>query len=186
MSETPTEEKNAGTKWLTVTEFCKKYTVRKSTVQYAVKKKYLDASIRRELSGAILIQPETAIKEYEGFKHLEWRAKNMPYDEQAAELEQLKAEATKQAKTKHKKEEYQTELARLEVEEKEGKLVNIEQVRKAAFKIIRSAREQLLNVPDRLAAELAAEADEFKVHRKMTEEINKALEGLSSLEHLKG
>jgi hypothetical protein len=40
-------------------------------------------------------------------------------------------------------------------------------------------RDNLLNIPDRLAATLAAEMDAEKVHQMMTVEIRKALDELA-------
>ena len=42
----------------------------------------------------------------------------------------------------------------------------------------RQVRDSLLNLPDRLAAELAAETNQFKVHQRLVKEIRRALEEL--------
>jgi hypothetical protein len=49
----------------------------------------------------------------------------------------------------------------------------------AAFTKARTVRDNLLNIPDRLAATLAAEADVDKVHQMLTGEIRKALDELA-------
>ena len=49
----------------------------------------------------------------------------------------------------------------------------------AAFTKGRTARDNLLNIPDRLAATLAAESDADKVHQILTGEIRKALDELA-------
>ena len=51
-----------------------------------------------------------------------------------------------------------------------------------AFKMARLTRDAMLAIPDRLAAEIAAETDTFKVHTRITEEIRKALESLGENE----
>ena len=40
-------------------------------------------------------------------------------------------------------------------------------------------RDGILNIPDRIAGDLAAETDQFAIHQKLTAELRKALEGLS-------
>lgn len=82
------------------------------------------------------------------------------------------------AASKAKREAFLAELARLEYELKAGQLVPVEDVKKEAFKMARIVRDSILNIPDRLAAELAAETNQFNVHRRLTEELRKALEEL--------
>lgn len=76
-----------------------------------------------------------------------------------------------------KRESYNAELARLEYEEKQATLVDAEAVKKAAFATARQVRDGMLNIPDRLAAELAAMTDQFEIHRRLTAEIKTALMG---------
>ena len=77
------------------------------------------------------------------------------------------------------REHYLARLARIEFDEKVGKLVSRDEVQVAAFTKARTVRDNLLNIPDRLAAVLAAETDVDKVHKILTEEIRKALEDLA-------
>lgn len=76
------------------------------------------------------------------------------------------------------KEAYLARLAKLEFEEKSGVLVKADAVKNEAFKVARLVRDAMLNIPDRVSSELAADTDAFVVHRKLTLEIRKALEGL--------
>lgn len=84
------------------------------------------------------------------------------------------------AASKAKREAFLAELARLEYEQKSGELVAVDDVKKEAFKIARIVRDSILNIPDRLAAELAAETNQFRVHTRLTEELRKALEALGN------
>lgn len=81
-----------------------------------------------------------------------------------------------EARAQH--ERFKARLAQLELEEREGKLLDATQVRAEAFRTARIVRDAMLNMPDRIAAELAAEQNAFKVHQKLTKEIRRALEGL--------
>lgn len=76
------------------------------------------------------------------------------------------------------KEAYLARLAKLEFEEKSAALVKADVVKNEAFKVARLVRDAMLNIPDRVSAELAADSDAFVIHRKLTLEIRKALEGL--------
>jgi hypothetical protein len=63
-----------------------------------------------------------------------------------------------------------------------GKLVSADEVRIAAFRRARIVRDGMLNLPDRLAAVLAAEHDAIKVHTLLTTEIRTVLVELSDVD----
>lgn len=81
-----------------------------------------------------------------------------------------------QARAQH--ERFKARLAQLELEEREAKLVQADEVKREAFRVARLVRDSMLNIADRVAAELAAEANQFKVHQRLTHEIRRALEDL--------
>ena len=60
-----------------------------------------------------------------------------------------------------------------------GKYVDADDVKVAAFNKARVVRDSLLNIPERLAAVLAAEGDERRVHQIMVAEIRAACEELT-------
>ena len=60
-----------------------------------------------------------------------------------------------------------------------GKYVDADDVKVAAFNKAREVRDSLLNITERLAAVLAAESDERRVHQIMIDEIRSALEALT-------
>ena len=74
---------------------------------------------------------------------------------------------------------YLARLAKIEFEERAAKLVSRDEVTVAAFTKARTVRDNLLNIPDRLAAMLAAEVDPTQVHQILSDEIRKALIELS-------
>ncbi|MCF6147284.1 MAG: hypothetical protein E3K37_01350 [Candidatus Kuenenia sp.] len=69
--------------------------------------------------------------------------------------------------------------AEFEVLELTKILVPAKDVESAAFEIARQVQDALLNIPDRLAALLAAETDKIKIHEMLEKEIDLALEKLS-------
>ncbi len=87
--------------------------------------------------------------------------------------------ASQYTKARAVREHYQARLAKLEYEEKVGKLVSKDEVQIAAFNKFRQYRDHLLNIPDRLAAMLAAESDSAKCYEILATEIRKALNEFS-------
>jgi hypothetical protein len=73
------------------------------------------------------------------------------------------------------RETYQARMSKLDFEERSDKLLSRDEVQVAAFNKFRTFRDGMLNLPDRLAAILAAESDSAKVHEILATEIRKAL-----------
>jgi len=83
------------------------------------------------------------------------------------------------AQSRAVRELYLARLAKIEFEERAAKLVSRDEVTVAAFTKARTIRDNLLNIPDRVAAMLAAESDPTQVHQILSDEIRKALIELS-------
>lgn len=64
---------------------------------------------------------------------------------------------------------------RMENDLREGSLVEIGKAARLAFEAQRTIRESLLNIPARLAAELAAETDAARVHIRLDGALREAL-----------
>ena len=79
-----------------------------------------------------------------------------------------------------RREHYQAELAKLEVDLKRRDLVPAVDVQKEAFALGRSVREALANLADRLSHQLAGETDPARIHAVLTDEHRAALEELSN------
>jgi phage terminase Nu1 subunit (DNA packaging protein) len=73
------------------------------------------------------------------------------------------------------------ESLKLANDEKRGRLIDAEVVRRESFDCARSIRDALLNLPDRLAGELAAEPDSAVVWRRLDEELRKALQAAADI-----
>lgn len=99
-----------------------------------------------------------------------------PEPEAPAARDEPKTATFQQARTL--REAYMARLAKLEFDEKSGLLVKADAVKNEAFKTARIVRDGLLNIPDRIAAELANETNQFKVHQRLTHEIRRVLEDL--------
>jgi hypothetical protein len=79
------------------------------------------------------------------------------------------------SKARAVRESYLARLAKIDFEERTEKLVSRDEMQVAAFNRYRTFRDGMLNIPDRLAAVLAAEADPRQVHDLLSTEIRKAL-----------
>lgn len=77
------------------------------------------------------------------------------------------------------RENYQARIAKLIYEEKIGKLIEADGVKVKAFETARIVRDFVLNIPNRISAELASETDPIRVHTLLTKELTSALDELS-------
>lgn len=74
---------------------------------------------------------------------------------------------------------YKAAMAEIEYQTEIGALVKKDEMDREIFKFHRIIRDQFLNVPDRLAAVLAAETEQVKIHAIMTKEIRRVLSALA-------
>lgn len=74
---------------------------------------------------------------------------------------------------------YKAALAEIEYQIQTGTLVRKDELDREVFKFHRSIRDQLLNIPDRTAALLAAETEQAKVHAILSREIRRVLSVLA-------
>ena len=70
---------------------------------------------------------------------------------------------------------------RLQNQMKEGEVVNASRARQEAFDAARTVRDNVLNVPDRVSAELASETDASRVHARLSAELQLALETIAEI-----
>lgn len=83
--------------------------------------------------------------------------------------------ASQYTKARAVREHYQARLAKIDYEERVDKLVSKDEVQVAAFNKFRQFRDHMLNIPDRVAAMVAAEAETAKCHEILAKEIRRAL-----------
>lgn len=75
----------------------------------------------------------------------------------------------------------EAEAAKKDIERRrlEGELIEAEQVKRDAAHCAKQLQSSILNVPDRVAAQLAAESDYTEVHRILSEALRTALSSVS-------
>lgn len=78
------------------------------------------------------------------------------------------------------RENYQARLSKLAYEERMGRLIDSETVRRQAFELGRLLRSAVLVIPDRISHELAAESESNKVHLKLSQALIEALEQVAN------
>lgn len=106
---------------------------------------------------------------------------DIPPDALDAEAAAGSPAAPSYAQSRAIREAYQARLAKLEYEERSGKLVAADAVKTQAFKVARSVRDALMNIPDRVASELAAETSPAAVHARLARELRDAIRELAEV-----
>lgn len=153
---------------VTLSDFARQKRVSLDAVTKAIKDGRLRESVVKTQGRYPRLLPDVAMRE--------WGENTSPALQRNQEPADTGDAPASFAESRAKREHYQAELARLELEAKQGALIPADDVKKQAFTAARQVRDQMLNLPDRLAAELAACSDQFEVHRLLTGEIRKALE----------
>lgn len=74
---------------------------------------------------------------------------------------------------------WKAKKAQLDFELLDGKLVYADQAEREYFRAGRTARDAMINIAERISAELAADTDPDSVYRKLTEAILEAMEGVT-------
>ena len=167
---------------LTANQYAKSRGLAVATVTAAIKEGRLPTSVKQLPNRRYEIDAELADQEWAentdsgtgGAAHVSKRKPEIV----ATVLPADTGETMTYAEARAQHERFKARLAELELETRESKLVNAEEVKQAAFKTARQVRDALLNLPDRVAGELAAETNAFKVHQRLTKEIRRALEEL--------
>jgi hypothetical protein len=77
------------------------------------------------------------------------------------------------------REKINTEQAQLDLDERKGLLIDLEDARQLAFTALRSLRDALRNTGPRIAAQLAASNDPFECEKLVNAEIDSALASMS-------
>lgn len=90
------------------------------------------------------------------------------------------ATAAGYARARAARELYLAQLAKIELDEKRRILVRADEVRLGAFSMARKARDQLIALPERVAAILAATQDPAEVQRILEEEIERVCQEIAN------
>jgi len=75
---------------------------------------------------------------------------------------------------------YDAAITKIKLEEMQGDLIKKTDVEKEAFDISRRVRDSILNIPDRISADLASDTSTHSINNKLTKELIQALEELAA------
>lgn len=185
--------------WISLREFARRHEVRLSAVQKAIESGRVTA-IKREGSRIVAIEFHAASQQWSANTDPVQAARSGhalsapmqasgPVEQQlelAAKDEPPAATPASGDKDPHgyyearaKRERHQAEMAELDLLEQLGKLVSVDEMRQVTGRRYRAMRDKLLNIPDRIAAVLAAEKDTARVHAALTAELKRVLHELS-------
>jgi len=170
---------------ISATEYSKRRGVAPTTISQAIAEGRLNKSVRRHGKG-YLIDPELADAELaannapgRGGRREKGNVGMLtPPDSNTPPPDSFDSETETYTEAKTRHERLKADLAALDLAEKEGKLIEAAAVEREAFRVARLVRDGILNIPDRIAGDLAAEMDQFSIHQKLTAELRRALEGL--------
>ena len=167
---------------VTPTAYAKHRRVSPAGVFDAIERGRLSLSLEKKDSGRYLVDVDLADAEWlantDSMTGSLAHAKNRQQADERPEITVEPGEQITYAEARAQHERFKARLAELELDTREGKLVNADDAKQVAFKVARQVRDALLNLPDRVAGELAAETNQFKVHQRLTKEIRRALEEL--------
>jgi len=106
-----------------------------------------------------------------------WAAQQHAQGEAAAFADpQRQAGATNFSQARAAREIYEARIKKLEFEQMQGNLVSRRGMEVAAYNRGRIIRDAMMNIPNRIAAQLAAETDPATVHEQLEAEIRTVLE----------
>ncbi len=170
-------------KWVSVAALARALNVSYAAVTTAINKGRLRDSIQQSASGRYQIDLDKALQEWEQNTDV-IKAQNAYSGQSSATIENhftkpIKSAAPAFSESRAIKEAYLARLAKLEYEERVGQLVSAEDVKEEAFKLARIVRDALLNIPERLSAELAAETDSHRIHQRLKAALIDVLQELT-------
>lgn len=157
-----------------------------SAVSRAIKEGRITKAVRRDKNGNPKIDPVIADKEWaantdpaRGFVTTSARTKTDLVSTKGAEESKTESEVPLFEDSRAKREAFSANLMELQYQKESGLLVEVAGVERELFKMSRMVRDAMLNIPNRISAELAAMDGTFEVRERLLHEITEALWGLS-------
>jgi hypothetical protein len=174
---------------ITILEFAKRHGVAKQSVSAAIKSGRISKGVHVGKTGKVLItDPELAAQEWHANSMLMTGAKfglKTPDQIPDVALDIMKAsvidgeEPPPDARIENSwLARYRKELTHLELQTKQGLLIDKGEMQKQLFKVFREVRDSLLNIPSKIAPEVVAMDDPFEVQAYIEKQIRESLEAL--------
>lgn len=178
------------TKFMTQTEYAKHRGISQPRVSKLIKTGQIPASAMKRISGKKLIDMDKADQALaenldrvhnpnpEPRRRGSKKKKPTP-PEMKKVIDEAGLQDLSMAEAQRLQANYKAALLKLELDQKSDLLVEKEKVREEAFEAARIVRDGIMNIPDRLSAELASCTDVHTVSMKLTDAFNEVLGDLS-------
>jgi hypothetical protein len=176
----PVEGESAGETRLSLRGLARELGVSEKAVRNGVKSGRLHGCLERDEAGRVSVfDLALARREWRGNAGKPARMRAEPQDSAADAGDEQPTGVVISASTLNEAQRLATieraRRLRLENDLREGQLVEVSRASKEAFESARIIREAMLNLPARLAGELAAETDATAVHLRLDAAIREAL-----------
>ena len=170
---------------MTIADFAKRCGVSTMTISNAIKTGRLINGVGLSPTGRVqVLDPDVAAAEWEAntnvTKRSFRRAKNEPLASYVTPLPEFDDnDAPPDARIENSwLARYRKELTHLELQTKQGLLIDKGEMQKQLFKVFREVRDSLLNIPSKIAPEVVAMDDPFEVQAYIDKQIRESLEAL--------
>lgn len=174
-----------------VREYARHAGVSHTAVQKAIAEGRIRNAVFRDEKGRPKIDPELADTEWKRStttthphaRHAEDRSTTPPPGGGRLSAEESKYPPLAQSRAI--REGYQAQLAKLDYDERSGKLVRVDDVKVRAFQVARRVRDALLNVPVRVVDEIAAVCGDLSAEQRHEILLIMQREQIQALEELR-
>lgn len=175
--------------WITLSEYGRIRGVTREAVRQAIIAGRLKNSVKQNEKGKWVVDPGAANIEWELATSHKHRPKHLgdtrPADYKPIVIPGMGKAADSDdpmqvtlAEAQRRAEVAKAEIQEIKLAQLKGELVPVAEVEAEAFKAARTVRDNMLNIPDRVAAEFAGITQSQVIHARLMDEIRKALEGL--------
>lgn len=166
-------------------DYAKRRGVTRQAVMRAIATGRLSSSCTKTDAGHWRIDPMKADREWERMtdqaKSRATKAGGRPAQTGHLFAEERQRSAVSHARASADRIQVDTDLKRLDLEERRGRLIDRDAVTRAAFTVARECRAAILAIPDAIAADVHAARSIPEVHHLLMRELAAALETLSRL-----
>jgi hypothetical protein len=162
---------------VTVSEYAKRRGIHERSVRRYLADGFIPTAAQIREGRLLFIDQEMADQALS--KHATTRKELLPPSKKIQAVEKAGTAGLSFQDARTLTQRYKAALLRLELDEKTGRLMDVEQVKISAFNKAKAVRDTLLNIPDRISPILAAEVDPVRVSEILILELKTALEDLS-------
>lgn len=161
-----------------LTQLAERLNVSKTRISQIKQKGILNGIMKKQRSGAFLLDIETAVKIIKENAEPYGRGHTIKIIPTALSPSETTPKEQTFSYFRDQKENYAAMLAKLDLDVRRGVLLNAEDVKQSAFEMYRQTRDSLLNIVDRISSQLSSESNEDNIRKILETEIINALSHL--------